>query len=124
LTVSSACAQSPRTVDDFNRDWRFQKGDVAGAEQQGFDDSGWRRLSLPHDWATEGRFDAKCPEGQGGGFRLTGTAWYRRRFTLPSAQAHGRIFVVFDGVMANSDVWVNGFHLGHRPNGYVSFSTI
>lgn len=65
LTVSSALAQSPRTVDDFNSKWTFQKGDLAGAEQPGFDDSGWRKLSLPHDWAIEGRFDAKCPEGQG-----------------------------------------------------------
>ena len=32
-----------------------------------------------------------------------------------------RVFVEFDGVMENSDVWINGFHLGHRPNGYVSF---
>lgn len=31
------------------------------------------------------------------------------------------VFIEFDGVMANSDVWISGFHLGKRPYGYSSF---
>ncbi len=42
-------------------------------------------------------------------------------FSLPKEFAGRRVFIEFDGVMANSDVWINGFHLGHRPYGYVSF---
>ena len=42
---------------------------------------------------------------------------------MPADAVSRRVFVEFDGVMANSDVWINGFHLGHRPNGYVSFGT-
>jgi len=42
-------------------------------------------------------------------------------FPAAAKDAHRRVYIAFDGVMANSDVWINGFHLGHRPNGYVSF---
>jgi beta-galactosidase len=45
-------------------------------------------------------------------------AWYRKNFTLPAAAASRRVFVEFDGVMANSDVFLNGTPLGHRPYGY------
>jgi len=121
LTAASALAQPPRTVQNFNNDWRFLQADTSGAEQPLFDDSAWHRLNLPHDWAIEGQFNARAPEGQGGAFLRTGTGWYRKRFNLPATDEHRHIFVVFDGVMANSDVWINGFHLGSRPNGYVSF---
>src|SRR5262249_40241446 len=46
---------------------------------------------------------------------------YRKHFTVSKDQANRRVFIDFDGVMANSDVWINGFHLGKRPYGYVSF---
>ena len=54
-------------------------------------------------------------------FLPAGVGWYRKQFTLPADYAQRRVFIEFDGVMANSDVWINGFHLGHRPYGYVSF---
>src|SRR5204863_3627139 len=46
---------------------------------------------------------------------------YRKHFTVSSNLRDRLVFVEFDGVMANSDVWINGFHLGNRPYGYVSF---
>jgi beta-galactosidase len=78
-------------------------------------------VDLPHDWAIAGPFEATNPSGGAGAFAPAGIGWYRKHFGLPPADASKRVFVEFDGVMANSDVWVNGFHLGHRPNGYVSF---
>jgi beta-galactosidase len=109
----------------FDGDWRFLKGDAPGAEKPDFDDAAWRRLDVPHDWSIEGPFDEKNPTGRAGAFLPSGVGWYRKRFTLP-AGPYGfegrRVFVEFDGVMANSDVWVNGFHLGRRPYGYVSFA--
>jgi hypothetical protein len=60
--------------------------------------------------------------GPAGGFFPTGIAWYRKSFSAARQRRPSpHVYVVFDGVMANSDVWINGFHLGHRPNGYVSF---
>ena len=37
----------------FDLGWRFLRGDAAGAEGPSFDDSGWRRVDLPHDWSLE-----------------------------------------------------------------------
>ena len=113
-------AQSRRQV-PFDSDWRFTLGDPSGAEKTSFSDSNWRKLDVPHDWSIEGPFDQKNPTGAAGGFLPAGVGWYRKHFTLPESQAQRRVFVEFDGVMANSDVWINGVHLGHRPFGYVSF---
>ena len=105
----------------FDSGWRFLKSDAPGVEQPSFDDASWRALNLPHDWSIEGPFDAKNPSGQAGAFLPNGIGWYRKTFTLPASDSTQNVFVDFDGVMANSDVWINGFHLGHRPYGYSSF---
>jgi beta-galactosidase len=84
-------------------------------------------VDLPHDWSIErvpgsaSLFDKQCPSGSGGGFLPGGIGWYRKTFTLP-ATAHGkRVFVEFEGVYMDSDVWLNSQHLGHHPYGYTSF---
>jgi beta-galactosidase len=110
-----------RIVASLDADWRFLKGDAAGAEALSFDDTKWRALSVPHDWSIEGPLDPKNATGGAGGFLPAGIGWYRKHFGLPGAYAHRRVFVEFDGVLANSDVWINGAHLGKRPYGYVSF---
>jgi beta-galactosidase len=76
---------------------------------------------VPHDWSIEGTFDEKNPTGGAGGFLPSGVAWYRKHFKTPESADNRRFFIEFDGVMENSDIWINGVHLGHRPNGYVSF---
>ena len=76
---------------------------------------------MPHDWSIEGPFAANNPTGGAGGFLPAGSGWYRKHFTLPADYARRRVFLDFDGVMANSTVWINGHALGKRPNGYVSF---
>jgi beta-galactosidase len=110
-----------REINNFDTDWFFFKGDVAGAEKPEFADAGWRRLDVPHDWSIEGPFDKNNPTGPAGGFLPGGTGWYRKHFTARANQAGKKFFIEFDGVMANSDVWINGVHLGRRPYGYVGF---
>ena len=110
-----------RVTTDFDRDWRFFKGDARGAERPEFNDADWRRLDVPHDWSIEGPFDEKNPTGKDGGYLPAGVGWYRKHFDVPAAHSGRRVFVEFDGVMANSDVWVNGHHLGRRPYGYIGF---
>jgi beta-galactosidase len=118
-----SAAASGRTVLAFDVDWRFLKADPTNAEQTPFDDSAWRRLNVPHDWSIEGPFSQANATRGAGGFLPSGVGWYRKHFTLPQQDiSNACVFIEFDGVMANSDVWINGFHLGHRPNGYVSFS--
>lgn len=119
--AQAGSADRARIITSFDQDWRFLKADAPGAEQSDFDDSAWRVLNVPHDWSIEGPFDEKNPTGGAGGFLPAGIGWYRKHFTLPAEYVQRRIFIEFDGVMANSDVWINGQHLGKRPNGYVSF---
>jgi beta-galactosidase len=121
LLLIHAFTSSARETLNFDSDWHFFKGDAAGAEDSGFDDSHWRKLDVPHDWSIEGPFSKTNKTGGAGAFLPGGVAWYRKEFSLPEKFLGKRIFIEFDGVMQNSDVWINGFHLGHRPNGYVSF---
>ncbi len=86
-----------------------------------FDDSHWRTLSLPHDWSIEGKFDRKNPAGTGGGALPGGLGWYRKTFTVPASSKGKNVFIDFDGVYRNSEVWINGHSLGMRPSGYISF---
>ena len=115
-----ANAQLSRTI-PFDEDWKFIREDVKGAEQTDFNDAAWRSLNVPHDWSIEGPYDRNNPTGRGGGYLPGGIGWYRKTFTINEGDAKQLAFIEFDGVMANSDVWINGYHLGKRPNGYVSF---
>ncbi|MBJ6120535.1 glycoside hydrolase family 2 TIM barrel-domain containing protein [Sphingomonas mollis] len=105
----------------FDADWRFTRGDVAGAETTQFGDTGWTKIDLPHDWAITGPFDEHAAATGSGAFLPTGVAWYRKHFALTPEMRGKRVFVEFDGVMERSGVWVNGVHVGHRPSGYASF---
>ena len=69
----------------------------------------------------EGIFESTSPGGSGGGYINAGTGWYRKEFRLPGTVHGKRVFIEFDGVYMNSDVWLNGVHLGNRPYGYSSF---
>jgi beta-galactosidase len=114
--------QRARRVIPFDANWRFLKSDAKGAEAPEFDDSQWRVVNVPHDWSIEGPFSEDAPATGAGGFLPTGVGWYRKHFVLPDYGKAARLFIEFDGVLANSDVWINGFHLGKRPYGFVSFA--
>ena len=114
-------AQPLQLTQPFDENWRFLKADAPGAEVATFDDSGWREVRVPHDWSIEGPFDQNNKTGGAGAFLPAGIGWYRKTFSMPPGSEESRAFIDFDGVMANSDVWINGFHLGKRPYGYVSF---
>jgi beta-galactosidase len=105
----------------FESNWKFIPGDPKDAEAETFDDSAWRTVSIPHDWSIEGPFDRDSPAGGAGAFLPAGVGWYRKHFSLPADAKEKWIFVEFDGVMANSDVYLNGHALGHRPYGYIGF---
>lgn len=105
----------------FNDDWRFFKGEAPGAEAPGFEDSSWRELRLPHDWAIEGPFDSKW-NPHTGGLPISGTGWYRKHFTVADSLRDRYLSIEFDGAMMNSRVWLNGHELGGRPYGYIGFS--
>ncbi|WP_162817846.1 glycoside hydrolase family 2 TIM barrel-domain containing protein [Niabella yanshanensis] len=101
--------------------WKFSQTDTVGAEKAAFNDSRWRTLNLPHDWSIEHDFIQDAPTGGGGGYLPTGVGWYRKQFTIPRSALSKVVWIEFDGVYQNSDVWINGHHLGRYPNGYMSF---
>jgi len=115
-------AQNSRKVVKLDSDWKFYLGDQPNAKEVKFDDSAWRKLDVPHDWSIEGEYQQTNPTGRGGGFLPSGIGWYRKQLVVSQSEAGKRIFIKFDGVMSNSDVWINGQHLGNRPYGYSSFS--
>ena len=110
-----------RVRDNFNEGWKFHGGNVTEAAQPAFDDSQWRPLTLPHDWSIEGEFSDKNPATAGGGALPGGIGWYRKSFHLPAADSSKLLFIEFDGIYRNSEVWINGKYLGKRPYGYSSF---
>jgi beta-galactosidase len=81
----------------------------------------WRKLDLPHDWAIEGPFDEHAPSTSAGASLPSGVAWYRKTFAVPPQAAGRRVFIEFDGVMANSEVYINNALLGTHPYGYTGF---
>ena len=106
----------------FDKDWRFILADTATMAKVDYNDSFWRRLDLPHDWAIEGDFYAGNPSGAGGGALPGGIGWYRKHFVLSRHDnILDRVFLEFDGVYMNSTVYVNGQEVGFRPYGYSSF---
>jgi beta-galactosidase len=124
VTALAGAAESPASVRDvrlLSDGWRFAKGEQAGAEQANYDDSAWRRVAVPHDYSIEGPIAQNNPSGPAGGFFPGGVAWYRTTLDLPRPAAGRRTFVVFDGVMANSTVWINGKEIARHPSGYTSF---
>jgi len=117
---SQNSASAGRRLVNFNSDWRFAKGDQAGAEVSDFDDSAWQEVRLPHDWAISGPFNAK-ESGYAGKLPWKGVGWYRKTFTLDKADSGRRVYIDFDGVMAFPKVYVNGQLAGEWDYGYMSF---
>ena len=118
----SPVAPSQRARESFDFGWKFLKGDVPGAQNSAFRDASWRDVDLPHDWSIEGPYGEKEPSGGPGAYLPTGVGWYRKRFRTTEALRDTSVLLEFDGVYQNSDVWINGIHLGLRPYGYVPFA--
>ena len=125
-------AQNVRHESSFDDNWKFYKGDAAGAEATTFNDGSWRNVDLPHDWSIEALPDQKPGEVVGPfskssigatatGYTLGGTAWYRKTFTLKAGEPYTQTIINFDGVYMNCEVYVNGKLLAKHPYGYTPF---
>ena len=111
-----------RQRQNFDADWLFMLADSAQMAEVDYDDSHWRRLNVPHDWAREGDFYVGNPSGASGGALPGGVGWYRKRFRVERLELKDEVFFLeFDGVYMNSTVYVNGQKVGFRPYGYSSF---
>lgn len=116
----------------FDSNWKFKKGAAIDAKAANFNDTDWRKLDVPHDWSIEdltdipndstiGPFYKNNAGKNATAFTVGGTAWYRKSFTMDKSTTGKNVFIQFDGVYMNADVWVNGHHLGNHPYGYTAF---
>jgi beta-galactosidase len=118
-------AQNQREKKNFDFDWKFSLGDDTEAKNPDFDDSYWEAVQLPHDWSIKQPV-SKENAGEGWmagsmGYLPGGIGWYRKGFTLPKSYEGKKVVIQFDGVYHQSDVYINGKHLGFHPYGYTTF---
>lgn len=116
--ISEVGSSSRRTL--FSVNWKFYYGEQSNAELSNFDDSSWRNVDLPHDYSLE--LDYTQQGEAESGYKLGGTGWYRKTFTVSAKDRDKSVFVEFGGVYMNSTVFVNGKEVGFHPNGYTPFA--
>ena len=111
--AAELAAEELRQIRNFNRDWKFQCGDQAGAEGVAFNDSVWEDVGIPHSFSLPYFASDKF---------YTGYGWYRKRLKLPSNLGEKRYFLEFDGAFQVAEVFVNGRPVGSHSGGYTGFS--
>lgn len=117
-TAAGRIANDIQGRQGFDFGWKFCLADDAAYSRQVMDDSQWQDVQLPHDWSTTLDFD-KSVSGSSGHLP-GGIAWYRKTFSVPATWQGKRVAIHFDGIYHQSDVYVNGHHLGFRPYGFCS----
>ncbi|MCR6720309.1 MAG: DUF4982 domain-containing protein [Chitinophagaceae bacterium] len=148
ITIAQPATAQRKRV-SLDRDWKFAFGHAGNPEKDfnygirtifsksggafgtaidsRFEDSTWRSLHVPHDWAVELPFvnvddDDVTSHGYkpvGGRFPETSIGWYRKKFSVERADSGNRFQLQFDGVFRDANFWVNGFYLGNNKSGYV-----
>ncbi|MBD3320726.1 MAG: hypothetical protein GF350_06500, partial [Chitinivibrionales bacterium] len=107
---------SARELIDLNdASWKFNLGDVSGAEASSFNDNSWLDITIPHDW--QGGSD-----GVNEHCHSRSVGWYRGRFAVDPAQSDKKIVIEFEAAVLKADVWVNGEYCGNHKGGYTAFS--
>jgi len=114
LAVTSSLSAGERKKLNFNAEWRLLVGDEQKAVEAAFDDSNWRRVTLPYAFNGDEAFRKDIVD-------LTDTiCWYRKTFTLSEADVQGKVFIEFEGVRQGADFYLNGQHLGFSENGVMA----
>jgi beta-galactosidase len=119
LTTDLYCQVNFLKPVKINDNWKFQKGDFKNAAAPDFDDTKWRTLDLPHDWSVEGALNQSLASATG--YLPGGIAWYRKKLNIPLNQKDKKVYIYFEGIYRNGEVFINGVSLGMRLNGYISF---
>ncbi|WP_165390999.1 glycoside hydrolase family 2 TIM barrel-domain containing protein [Pseudoduganella lutea] len=130
IAISLALLSCHATAEQrsLSQGWLFQKGAAPGAEQAAFDDAGWRKVAVPHDFSIMDKpdgtppFDAKAVGGQDSGYLPGGQGWYRRHIALDAADAGRVLRLNFEAVYMDADIWFNGAHVGRHRYGYTAFT--
>jgi len=124
ITKIACCASQniePKSLAKVDFNWQFHLGDIENGEIPALNTDSWRTLDVPHDWSIEGKYSRENGTDWQTGFLPAGIGWYRKIINWNPAWEGQLVKILFEGIYLNSDVWINGQHLGHRPNGYVGF---
>src|SRR5579872_641757 len=121
VTITNSCwAQTAaREKQNIDFDWHFHLGDITDAQSPEFSDANWRLLDFPHDFSIEANYDKTNTGSRENGFLPGGIGWYRKTISWNKNWKDKLVNIEFDGIYMNSDVWINGHFLGHRPYGYL-----
>jgi beta-galactosidase len=124
--------ESPRSHESFNQGWKFVRyfnsseestttsKEAENLQNPSVNDNNWLTVNLPHDWAIEEPFSDTL-ENNTGLLPWKGIGWYRKHFDVSENDKNKRIYIDFDGAMANAKIWLNGIYVGEWPYGYTSF---
>ncbi len=134
LLMVASCSQKTdwgERKTKIDQDWKFYRGVMEDAAKEAFDDTGWRVLDVPHDWSVEpleqsdslsvGPFSKESAGGFATGQTVGGVGWYRKTFVIDRRDADKLHSLYFEGVYAQSEVWVNGQKACSNVYGYSSF---
>jgi len=119
LSVIVVNAQDFGRKEKINDKWFFNLGDIQYGGRENVDCSKWPVVDLPHDWTIKQNASpelASCT-----GYLPGGIAWYRKQIDISVKEKGNKVFIFFEGVYNNSEVFINGKWIGKRPNGYISF---
>ena len=150
LAATALQGQDMRERQNFDSNWQFAFGDAsdpakdfgcgteyfnyftkaASIHNEGpyvmkFDASAWKTVDLPHDWVVDLPFAEEASHSHGYkqvGYEYpkTSVGWYRKVFTVPAEDYGKHIWLQFDGIFRDAQIWVNGFYLGHEKSGYAT----
>lgn len=120
ITIAATLTTSARVADavKWNDGWIFNLSDSTVFSEKDYADSTWRQVTVPHDWSREGHaspYLASCT-----GYLPGGIGWYRKHFHYTPDNSRPITKIYFEGIYNRSDIYLNGHHIGGRPNGYVS----
>lgn len=113
LPLSLLAENNPRSEINFNREWKYMRGDYSKAESKNYDDSKWENIGLPHSFS--------IPYFMSRDF-YTGYGWYRKQFSLSGQDLSKVLSLEFDGVFQEAEIFINGEKVGTHRGGYTGFS--
>jgi hypothetical protein len=100
---------------NFNGGWRLAVGDFVEAAKAEYDDSRWKKVTLPYAFNGDEAFRKDIVD------LMDTVCWYRKTFTLTEADVQGKVFIEFEGARQGADVWLNGQKVGFSDNGVMAF---
>jgi len=108
-------AVDARAKYNFNSDWKVLTGDPQGADQPGFDDTQWKRVTTPYAWNEDAAFRVSIHD------LPVGVAWYRKHFRMPASSTGKKVFLEFEGIRQAGEVYLNGQFIGRHEDGVMAF---